>query len=203
MAAPRYLVALALAVCVTFGLFWVMQALISVAFQLQEGKGPLVVDFVRLKRDTTPEAKKRELPKRAPPEQPPPPPQLNFANNLDPGAGVGEIVPILDAGLDLANATNLGAGGSDRDVVPLVRVEPAYPVRAQQRRIEGWVELMFTIGKTGAVKDAVVTASYPGTVFDTAALQAVRKWRYDPKVVNGVAEERPGIRIRLRFELDR
>ena len=35
-----------------------------------------------------------------------------------------------------------------------------------------------------------------------AALQAVRRWKYNPKVVNGVAVERPGVRQRLKFELD-
>lgn len=202
MEAVRYVTAIGFSAGVTFGLFWVMQALISADFELQEGRLPQIVDFVRLKRDTEPEAKKRELPKRQPPPQAPPPPQLNFSNNLNPDEGVGQFAPILDASLDIASATNLGAGGSDSDAVPLVRVEPNYPVRAEQRGIEGWVELMFTIGKSGSVKDAVVTRSMPRKVFDQAAIQAVQKWRYNPKVENGQIVERTGIRIRLRFQLE-
>jgi protein TonB len=202
MLSARHVASFLITTGVTFGLFWVMQALVTVAGELREGKRSQVVDFVRLRRDSEPEVKKREPPRRTPPPQPPPPPQLDFANNLNPDAAIGEIISVVDAELDLADATDLGSGGSDRDVVPLVRVEPTYPVRAAQRGTEGWVELRFTIAKSGAVKNAVVTASEPGTVFDNAALQAVARWRYNPKVSNGVAVEREGIRIRLRFSLD-
>lgn len=186
---------------ITFGLFWVMQALIGVAGKLEEGGKSTVVDFVRLKKDRAPEEKKRKPPDRKPPEQPPPPPEMNFAKNLNPDDAVGEIVPIMDTGVELANATNLGTGGADRDVVPMVRVEPQYPMRAAQRGIEGWVELRFTISKTGGVKDVVVTKSKPRKTFDKAAANAVRKWKYNPKVENGEAVERPGIDVRLEFAL--
>ncbi len=200
--AARYLGVTALAAAVTFGLFWVMQARIGVAGELQEGGRSAAVDFVRLKRDTEPETKKRELPKRKPPEQPPPPPELDFAKNLNPDEAVGEIIPIVDTSLELAKMASLGVGSGDRDIIPLVRVEPQYPMRAEQRGIEGWVELMFTITAVGTVKDVVVTASYPGSVFDRVAVRAVRKWKYSPKVEDGAAVERTNVHQRLKFELD-
>jgi protein TonB len=46
-----------------------------------------------------------------------------------------------------------------------------------------------------------VTASDPRSVFDDAALQAVRKWRYNPKIENGAPVERPGVTVRIDFEL--
>lgn len=196
----RLLVVSLVAAAITFSLFWVMQALIGVAGEVLEGKSNLVVDFVRLKRDSEPETKKREVPDRTPPEQPPPPPEIDFSQNLDPDAAVSEIVPVMDTSLELA-AEDLGAGGSDRDIVPLVRVEPQYPARAKQRGIEGWVELMFTITATGRVADVVVTQSHPGTIFDSAASKAVRRWKYNPKVENGEAVDRSGVRIRLTFTL--
>jgi protein TonB len=198
----RLLAVSAAAAAVTFALFWVMQALIGVAGEMLEEKPSLVVDFVRLKRDTEPETKKREIPDRKPPEQPPPPPQMNFSQNLNPDDGVGVIIPDVDAGLELA-ATDLSAGGSDRDVVPLVRVEPQYPMSAKQRGVEGWVELRFTITAAGTVADIVVTASVPGTVFNKSAVQAVSKWKYNPKIENGTAVDRPGVRQRIKFELPR
>ena len=51
----RLLAVSAAAAAVTFALFWVMQALIGVAGEILEEKPSLVVDFVRLKRDTQPE----------------------------------------------------------------------------------------------------------------------------------------------------
>jgi protein TonB len=48
-----------------------------------------------------------------------------------------------------------------------------------------------------------VIGASPTGVFDEAALRAVRRWRYNPKLENDVAVSRPGIRVRLRFELQR
>ena len=203
MRGKRLLSFLVPACLITLGLFWVMQALIGVAGELQEEGRSLSVDFVRLKKDRPPEEKKRERPDRKPPEQPPPPPEMNYAKNMNPDDAVGAIVPMVDASVELASATNLGAGGADRDVMPMVRVEPQYPLRAAQLRIEGWVELRFTISKTGGVKDVVVTKADPRKTFDKAAVSAVRKWKYTPKVENGEAVERPGVDVRLEFGLKR
>ncbi len=201
MRGNRLLSFLAPACLITFALFWVMQVLVGVEGELEEAGRALAVDFVRLKKDRPPEEKKRERPDRKPPEQPPPPPEMNYAKNMNPDDAVGQIVPMLDASVELANATNLGAGGADRDVVPMVRVEPQYPMRAAQRGIEGWVELRFTISKTGGVKDVVVTKAHPRRVFEKAAVSAVRKWKYNPKVENGEVVERPGVDVHLEFEL--
>jgi protein TonB len=192
----------AFAATITFALFWVMQALVGVAGEILEEKKPLVVDFVRLKRDTEPETKKREIPDREQPEQPPPPPPMNFSQNLDASDTMGVLVPDVEVGLELASA-DLSSGGSDRDVVPLVRVEPQYPMSAKQRGIEGWVELKFTITAAGTVSNIVITASAPGTIFNRAAVKAVGRWKYNPKIENGTAVDRPGVRQRIKFELPR
>ena len=39
----------------------------------------------------------------------------------------------------------------------------------------------------GAVADAVVIASHPNRVFDRAALRAIYRWKYKPRIVDGVA----------------
>jgi protein TonB len=197
----RFPAAAVLAGLVTFGLFWVMQALIGVAGELREGKPPTKVEFVRLRRDTTPETKEREKPQREVPEQQPPPPEMQLAQSLNPGEGVGDIVPMVDTGTELEKATSLGAGGSDRDIVPLVRVDPEYPPRARQQGLEGWVDLEFTITPAGTVADPRVLEAQPPAIFDRAALNAVRRWRYNPRVEGGVAVARPGVQVRLRFEL--
>ena len=198
----RFPAAAVLAGFVTFGLFWVMQALIGVAGELREGKPPAKVEFVRLRRDTTPETKEREKPQREVPEQQPPPPEMNLAQSLKPSEGVGEIIPMADTSNQLAEATSLGAGGgSDRDIVPLVRVDPEYPPRARQQGIEGYVDVEFTISPAGTVQDPRVIGSQPAMVFDGAALTAIRRWRYNPKLEAGVAVARPGVQVRLRFEI--
>ena len=100
--------AITLGLVTAFGLFWGMQAMIGVSGELKEGGSRLTVDFVRLRKDRTPEMKKREPPKREKPEQPPPPPEMNMAQNMKPSDAVGNIIPIANTGLELAKATSLG-----------------------------------------------------------------------------------------------
>ena len=199
----RRVLTIAAAGAVTFGLFWTMQALIGVSGELEEASASPSIDFVRLKRDRPIETKKRQPPQREKPDQPPPPPEMNLAQNMKPSDAVGEIIPMAETGVELEKATSLGAGGGDQDVVPLVRVDPQYPPQAKQRRVEGWVDIEFTIGTAGTVSDPRVIGASPPGVFERSALRAIRRWRYNPKVVDGTAVERPGVQVRIRFELGR
>jgi protein TonB len=197
----RPLVAVVLGGITAFALFWLMQFLVTVEGELSSSGGRLSVDYVRLKRDNTPELKKREPPKREKPKQQPPPPEMNMAKAMNPGDAVGEIAPMIDTSAELEKATTLGTGGGDQDVVPLVRVDPDYPPRARQRGIEGYVDIEFTISPVGTVQNPEVIGSEPSFTFDRAALRAVRKWKYNPKIEGGVPIARPGVQVRIRFEL--
>ena len=55
---------------------------------------------------------------------------------------------------------------------------------------------------TGTVKDPIVVDAMPKSVFDDAALKAIARWRYNPKVENGVAVERVGVQTRIVFQLE-
>ena len=198
----RFPVAASLACIVTLFLFWVMQALVNVEGQLTDAVKSFSVDFVRLRKDRAPEMKKRAPPKREKPEQPPPPPDISMSKaRLDPGAGGAAIAPMIDPSDALLGGIAAG-GGSDREAVPLVRIQPDYPMRARQRNIEGWVQVQFTITKAGTVRDAVTLSSHPGTIFDRAAVRAVSKWKYNPKILNGMAVERRNQRTTLLFEME-
>ena len=67
---PRHAIAFFCAIFVTFGLLWVMQALIGVEGTLDEGARRRVIDFVRLKQESELETKKRKMPDKKPPEEP-------------------------------------------------------------------------------------------------------------------------------------
>ena len=88
-----------------------------------------------------------------------------------------------------------------QDLLPLVRIPPTYPPEALRQGIEGWVRLQFAISVTGSVKDAIVVAADPQNIFDQAALNAIARWRYNPRVENGEAVERAGVQTVIRFEL--
>ncbi len=201
-ASLRTLVAFSIACVVTLGLFWIMQALVGVEGHLKEGGGKPRIEFVRLRKDTAPAEKKREPPKREKPEEAPPPPDISMSKTtLDPGEGVATIAPAIDAGEALAGGIGM-AGGADRDVVPMVRIQPEYPMRARQRGIEGWVLVEFTITEIGTTKNVVALDSEPGNVFDRAATTAVRKWKYNPRVEDGKAVESAGNKTIVDFKLD-
>jgi protein TonB len=198
----RILAAAPLAALVTLGLFFLMQSLISMhGGALEDKPRTRVIDFVRLKRERELELKHRERPEKETPPEPPPPPELQLSRTHRPDAELRGVAPTYDLGLDLEGPV-LGAPPADTDVVPLVRVQPQYPLHALERGIEGWVEVRFTISAAGTVKDPEVTASEPGSMFDRAALRAIRRWKYNPMVVDGKAVEREGVKVRLVFELE-
>ena len=79
-------------------------------------------------------------------------------------------------------------------------VQPQYPARALEQGIRGWVDLEFTVAADGTTRDARVRAAEPAQVFDRAALNAVRRWRYEPYKVDGQAVDQR-VAARMRFEL--
>ncbi len=77
---------------------------------------------------------------------------------------------------------------------------PQYPATAQAQRIAGSVTLEFTVDSSGETRDVHVIEATPPGVFDQAAVNAVKHWRYAPPLLNGAAVEVP-VRTRMRFEL--
>jgi len=64
------------------------------------------------------------------------------------------------------------------------RVWPVYPEEARERKIGGGVTLEVTTDIYGKVQKVKVLRSIP--LLDHAAIDAVRQWEYEPKLVNGI-----------------
>jgi protein TonB len=60
----------------------------------------------------------------------------------------------------------------------LAQVAPRYPTQAQRRRLEGLVEVEFTVAGNGSVSDVRVLRSEPPGVFDREAIGAMQRWRF-------------------------
>ena len=58
------------------------------------------------------------------------------------------------------------------------RQAPFYPAQAARNGVEGWVDLELRVDATGAVLDVSVVASDPEGVFDAAAVDAAKDWRF-------------------------
>jgi periplasmic protein TonB len=77
-------------------------------------------------------------------------------------------------------------------------VAPKFPDAATRRGIGGWVDLQFLVGADGAVSDLAVVGAQPVGLFEEAALEAVRHWRYQPPMRDGHAVSAHA-RVRVRF----
>lgn len=80
----------------------------------------------------------------------------------------------------------------------LRRADPEYPVQALEKLISGWVEMEFTVAKDGTVQNVVVVSSEPRRVFDSAALNAMRRYRFAPVLRDGQPVEQRAT-MRMRF----
>lgn len=197
----RYAFSILIGTVVTLSLLFVMQLLIaSGKHALTDPRERYKLDFVRIKRsenlntaDLTPE--KPPKPPETPPETPP-----QDLDNIDPNA------PKISIAAPQINAdTNIGGPGvmniAEGDYLPIVRVAPVYPTRALARELEGFVDMSFTVTVTGTVKDAIVLQS-TSSLFERAATRAVLKFKYKPRVVDGIPVEVVGVRTRITFRLE-
>jgi TonB family protein len=79
---------------------------------------------------------------------------------------------------------------------------PTFPTGALQRRLSGWVDLQFVVKSDGLVSDVIITGAEPVGIFEQAAVDAVRKWRYKPAQRDGHAVDQRA-RLRMKFALDK
>jgi len=163
------------------------------------------LDFVRVIRDSNANLKSRRLPERtekAAPNKPPVPREQNYqlpplkplSPRLRPDIGQYSSVPGIGS---------WSSAGEDGSAAPLFRMPPLYPAHAERRGLEGWVDIEFSISPSGHVVSPTVLASQPPKIFDKAAKSAVLKWKYRPQIAGGVAVKRSGVRVRIRFELEK
>ncbi|MBT8089255.1 MAG: TonB family protein [Gammaproteobacteria bacterium] len=103
-----------------------------------------------------------------------------------------------------AAPSNAGSSESLTAVSSLKRlryVAPKYPRAAQRRNLTGWVDVVFTVGTDGLVKDIDVRESEPGDTFVNAAVKAVEKWEFEPAIEDGsIVEKRVGVRMLFALE---
>jgi protein TonB len=72
------------------------------------------------------------------------------------------------------------AAAPQRSLRPISMPSPRYPPDALRAGTAGEVLVEFTVGTDGAVTDARVLRANPARTFDREALNAVRRWRFEP-----------------------
>lgn len=191
----KYLVCSLLAALLGLGLFLGMQLLIRNDDVLTKADGQRAyLNFIRVDpADNPPDTKDRKPPPEPPPpEAPPDTPDMasdleDFTPDLSMSMPSGIGVAVNDGGGPFLGSLQQGDGLSafDTDVIPVVRVPPVYPRRAKQAKLEGVVTMVVTIRPDGTVADAKVLESDPPRLFDQSALDAMKRWKFRPKIVDG------------------
>lgn len=199
----RYFIAGVLALSMTFILLWGMQKLIAGGNNAMSDpvKGN-VLDFIRLKKDESVVKKERKVQKPAKPKEPPPQMKAPPMQQSNPNANASKNSFAADIQADIGLSGGLNLNSTDGDYLPIVKVAAVYPRRAQSRGIEGFVIVEFTVTKTGAVTNPIVVHAEPEGMFDRAALDAVVKFKYKPRIVDGEAMIVSGVQNKISFEID-
>ena len=183
---------------ITLLLFYLMQYLIQIEF---DGTRP--TPGQRIANITMPEMElvvNRREPLPPEPVEPIPPPSIDFP--FDNAIGTAPHFPIDRPPVTLNENDRSFAGMINANAVPLVQVAPVYPQRAQQRGIEGHVVVEFDVDEQGLVFNARILYAEPEGYFESAALRALERYRYQPRVENGEAVKMFGLQQKLTFSLE-
>ena len=206
---PRSIPILAIALGVAFGLFTLMHTVITVSGHgVDKVESLPTIDFVRLRRDSQVEAMQRRKPPPPPPAPPPPPSKMRIETGNVNANSLAFSMPNVDLNASLGGGTFMGQMGGagagamfDGDIIPLQRIPPQYPRDAARNGITGWVQLEVLVNADGSVRSARVLESKPKGMFEAAAVQAVLRWKFKPKVVNGQPVQQKGAQ-RIEFNLN-
>jgi protein TonB len=194
----RVIVGGLLAVPVAIGLFYIMQALVDRDFKQEDSKARKIADIVV--PDKVIETNLKEvLPEKVEdPEEPPPDMEpIQFDSDVD--MGVVNNAPTTGVTLNLSTS---GMSSGDGEYLPIVKVAPIYPRRAQTRGISGYCIVEYTVTKTGSIRDPQPVDCQPSGIFERASVKAAEKFKYKPRVVDGEPIEVAGVQNKFTYELE-
>ncbi len=93
------------------------------------------------------------------------------------------------------------AGDLDTAIGVQVRIPPIYPLRARERRVEGWVRVRLLVDEKGRVERAEVVEARPPGYFERSVLNCVKRWKLTPPTVAG-RPVKAWVETRIRFRLE-
>ena len=207
--ANKYAAGIGFSSAITLALFFVMVILISLGDTgMKEDTSVKLADIVMPDREIDTFMTEVEKPDK-PEEQP----EDIAQPELD-------LAPLTGIDVSIAKPKpNFKAGGSffrDGEYIPLFKVVPIYPRRAQERGTMGYALVEFTITDTGSVENAQTIEGYcsskrpddpdaqfrPCSMFNSASARAALKLKYKPKIVDGKAVPVDGVLHRFTYILD-
>jgi len=194
----RYASAVTSGTFVTLGLFYLMQSLIAMeSIEVMDETPRPRLNFAPTVPDTAVEQKEQQrfenLLEPVEPDPPRPAPTID-------GETLGVIPSAMPAPLPEA-APGVTGFMHDGPLVVMIRVEPTYPARATASGLEGFVTVRFDVNPDGSVGNVTVIES-SHRIFENAAVKATRKFRFRPRVVDGIAQPTTGLQNRFVFRME-
>ena len=202
MVRVRWAASMAMAVLITFGLFFFMQALIETGEGLDERLNVVkIVDSTmpEIELEVIEEIDKPELIEEITEVVEEVERQVTISDGPDLNIDRSQVQ--MDTGLELSNAS---ISATDGDYLPLVAIAPQYPTRAAQRGIQGWCLVSFTVDGLGNVVEETITVvdAEPVNIFNRSSERAAARFKFQPRVVDGKGVEVAGVQYLFRYELE-
>lgn len=198
----RLIIGAALAFVVTAALFVIMPTLIETADKtLDESTKTRIADIQMPERKIEEQLKEVKPDKPEDPEEPPPDLEQPEMDNPDINPEAVNMSPRMQ--VELSGLSGTGLGGSDGEYLPIVKVAPIYPRRAQSRGVEGYCVVEYTVTKSGAIRDPQPIDCQPSGYFESASVKAALKFKYKPRVVDGEPIDVVGVRNKFTYELEK
>lgn len=196
----RLLLGTALGFVVTATLFVIMPTLIEMADKsLDESKIQRITDITMPDVDIDVNVNEVKPPKPEDPEEPPPEMDQPDISDVDISPNAVNVSPTASLDIDIGS----GFGGADGEYLPIFKVAPMYPRRAQSRGVSGYCTVEYTVTSTGAVRDPVPIDCQPSGYFERTSVKAAKKFKYKARVLDGEAIDVPGVQNRFTYELDK
>lgn len=195
----RLIIGGVLALPVAGGLFFIMQYLIASADpKIDDEKQTKLADIHMPDREIETQIEQK-VEKVDDPEEPPPDldmPDVDMdMDNMD----VVNIAPQAKVDISISGS---GMATGDGEYLPIVKVAPMYPRRAQSRGITGYCIVEYTVTTSGAIRDPRAVDCQPSGVFEKESVKAAEKFKYKPRVVDGEAIEVGGVQNKFTYELE-
>lgn len=202
----RLLLALPAALMVAVSLFSFMAWMVDNGNQRAQKPSQAVrFNMVMIENDSDVQRRQRSVPE--PPTPPSAPEPIDVSQAQTQVTPMSPMTPTSALGLNTVldgiaiQAPNLQGTMGNQQALPLYRVEPRYPSKAIKRKVEGYVVMRFTIDATGRPTDIQVVEAQPKRMFEKEAISALKKWKYQPKIDQGVSVEQVGQTARVEFKL--
>ncbi len=112
------------------------------------------------------------------------------------------ILLILTLAVASCSSTETKLSSASSSDLEETSCDASYPLSAAKEGISGYVQLSYDIDESGRPVNISVIKSMPDNIFDEVGKCALSKWKYNPKLVNGVPVYQSGLSLQLDFNAE-